>query len=134
LGRVLQWAQEGGELSPEAAMRADRDLTVAMTGYLTDLHFGQIDPRRIQENFTPRAPDSFDPAARLRRAVMEGRLPEAVREAAPQYRFTPSCAGSWRSTVKWRSIRFSANCGGRNCLLCRTASWRSGTPTSDWDL
>jgi murein L,D-transpeptidase YcbB/YkuD len=85
LGRALLAAQEAEGLPPEAVLRVDRDLTVAMTGYLADLHFGQIDPRRIQENFTPRAADSFDPAAHLRRAVMDGRLPEAVLEAAPQY-------------------------------------------------
>ena len=85
LGRVLYAAQEGGGLPPEEAMRFEEELTVAMTDYLADLHFGQIDPRRIQENFTARAPDSFDPAAHLQRAVMSKRLPEAVREAAPRF-------------------------------------------------
>ncbi len=85
LNRALLAAQEGEGLSPEGALRFEGDLTAAMTAYLTDLHFGQIDPRRIQENFTVRAPDSFDPAAHLQRAVRENRLPEAMLEAAPRF-------------------------------------------------
>lgn len=101
LGRVLREAGEGGGLSGEAVMRAERDLTAAMTGYLADLHFGQIDPRRIQENFTSRAPDSFDPAGYLRRAVMAGRLPEAAFEAAPRF---PLYAELRRALAQYRQL------------------------------
>lgn len=85
LGLVLHATQAGEGFPPEDAMRFEADLTTAMTGYFSDLHFGQIDPRRIQENFTARALDSFDPAAHLHWAVMQKRLPEAVLEAAPRF-------------------------------------------------
>ena len=101
LARVLQAAQEGDGLPPAAAMRFDEDLTAAMTAYLADLHFGQVDPRRIQENFTARAPDSFDPASHLRWALMDKRLPEAVREAAPRF---PLYADLRRALAQYREM------------------------------
>ncbi len=85
LGEALNGVPEGQMLSPGVIMRLDQDLTEAMRRYFTDLHFGQIDPRLIQENFTSRAPDSFDAAAHLRRALSTNRLREAVAEAAPRF-------------------------------------------------
>lgn len=84
LARALAAAQGVEALSPGVIMRLEQDLTDAMLRYFNDLHFGQVDPRQIQENFTPNAPDRFDPAAHLRRAVRAMRLREAVAEAAPQ--------------------------------------------------
>lgn len=84
LGQALE-ATQGAEVLPSGIiMRLDQDLTAAMLRYFRDLHFGQIDPRQIQENFTPNAPDRFDPAAHLMRALQTGRMREAVAEAAPQ--------------------------------------------------
>lgn len=101
LGRRVREAQEGGGLEPAAAARLDRDLTEAMLRFLTDLHFGQVSPRLIQENFSARPPDSFDPAAHLRRAVAQGRLPEAVREAAPRF---PLYAELRRALAHYRTV------------------------------
>ncbi|NLW82182.1 MAG: L,D-transpeptidase family protein [Desulfovibrionales bacterium] len=70
-------------LAPEAQAMLDQDLTTAMRRYLSDLHFGQVDPRQIQENFTPPFPNGFDPASVLQTAVQEDRLLEAVAAAAP---------------------------------------------------
>ncbi|ACU90669.1 L,D-transpeptidase family protein [Desulfomicrobium baculatum] len=84
LGQALEASQGPEALPLGVIMRLEQDLTEAMVRYFRDLHFGQIDPRQIQENFTPPAPDRFDPLAHLQRAVREKRLREAVREAAPQ--------------------------------------------------
>jgi murein L,D-transpeptidase YcbB/YkuD len=85
LDEALAGLPQGERLLPGVAMRLDQDLTGAMQRYLADLHFGQINPRLIQENFTSRAPDSFDPAAHLARALKNNRLREAVAEAAPSF-------------------------------------------------
>lgn len=84
LGQALEASQGPEALPLGVIMRLEQDLTEAMVRYFKDLHFGQIDPRQIQENFTPPAPDRFDPFDHLQRAVREKRLAEAVREAAPQ--------------------------------------------------
>jgi len=84
LGQALEASQGPEALPLGVIMRLEQDLTEAMVRYFRDLHFGQIDPRQIQENFTPPAPDRFDPLTHLQRAVQEQRLREAVREAAPQ--------------------------------------------------
>lgn len=84
LGQALEATQGDEVMPPGVIMRLEQDLTDAMLRYFRDLHFGQIDPRQIQENFTPNAPDRFDPAAHLQRALQTGRMREAVAEAAPQ--------------------------------------------------
>jgi murein L,D-transpeptidase YcbB/YkuD len=84
LAQALEVSQGFDTLPAGVIMRLEHNLTEAMVRYFRDLHFGQIDPRQIQENFTPSAPDRFDPLAHLQRAVREKRLREAVGEAAPQ--------------------------------------------------
>jgi murein L,D-transpeptidase YcbB/YkuD len=84
LARALAAAQGAEALPAGVIMRLEQDLTDAMLRYFRDLHFGQIDPRHIQENFTPHPPDRFDPKIHLLRAVHSMRLREAVAEAAPQ--------------------------------------------------
>jgi len=84
LGQALEATQGAEVMAPGVIMRLEQDLADAMLRYFRDLHFGQIDPRQIQENFTPNAPDRFDPAAHLQRALQTGRMREAVAEAAPQ--------------------------------------------------
>ena len=70
---------------PAEAARLDQALTVAMRRYLSDLHFGRVDPRRISENYSPAAPGAFDPGAVLDQAVRDKRLLGAVAEAAPPF-------------------------------------------------
>ncbi|WP_246167789.1 L,D-transpeptidase family protein [Propionivibrio limicola] len=83
LGRTLAATNEGVVLPAETISRLDDALTEAMQRYLSDLHSGQIDPRQIEENFVVRPIDAFNPAAYLRAAVAEGRLPDAAARAAP---------------------------------------------------
>lgn len=69
-----------------AAMAAsfEAKLTAAMIRYISDLHSGRVDPRRIQAKFNSAPAAEFDPAAYLRQALDDDRLPEAVREAEPK--------------------------------------------------
>ena len=84
LALTLAAAENASGWAAEALTHFDSDLTSAMRRYLSDLHFGQVDPRRIRENYTPSTSD-FDPAAILEAAVRQGRLREAVAEAAPPF-------------------------------------------------
>lgn len=70
---------------PEMPVLAQLDtrLSQAMERYLSDLHFGRVDPRQVHERYAVPARDGFDAAAYLRSAVARGQLPEAVRRAAP---------------------------------------------------
>lgn len=61
----------------------DAALTFSMQNFLTDLHVGRVDPRKIQENFAALTIDQFNPATYLRTAVSEHRLADAVSAAAP---------------------------------------------------
>lgn len=70
---------------PAGAMDSlDRWLTEAITRYLSDLHFGRIDPREIQANFSLPNPWEIDPNLSLRAAIADHRLPEAIRQAEPK--------------------------------------------------
>jgi len=84
LQRELAAATDGPPPTPDARSRFDAALTIAMKRFLTDLHHGRIEPRRIHEhlNVPPALP--FDAAAALSAALAANRLPEAVREAAPR--------------------------------------------------
>ncbi len=84
LGLAMAEADRGSGLSSEAMARLDRDLTSAMRRYLSYLHYGQVDPRHISENYSPRA-GSFDPDAVLENAVRGKRLLEAAAQAAPPF-------------------------------------------------
>lgn len=78
-------AANGPALPPEAVDRLDGALTGAMQRYLSDLHRGRIDPRKVHADFNPAEEKPFDPDAYLRAAVAANRLPAAIREAAPSF-------------------------------------------------
>ena len=75
-------APEGPGREP-ALRQLDQALSQAMQRYLSDLHRGRIDPRRIHADFSVALPGRVDPPAYLRAALANGRLAEAAREAAP---------------------------------------------------
>lgn len=81
LRRTLAKA-DAAPLPNDSVTQIDDALTAAMELYLTELHFGRVDPRRIHENFAAGSGE-FDPADYLRRAVAEHRLADAARQAAP---------------------------------------------------
>jgi murein L,D-transpeptidase YcbB/YkuD len=83
LSQAFEAAGSGPALPAEAMERLDRSLTAAMERYLAHLHFGQVDPRQVEMNFSARRTVGFDPAALLRDAVRDKRLREAVAAAAP---------------------------------------------------
>ena len=84
LGRSVAAADQGGALDAAARAGLDKALTAAMRKYLSDLHYGQVDPRLISENYSPAA-GAFDPAKTLASAVRSKRLIEAVAQAAPPF-------------------------------------------------
>jgi L,D-transpeptidase YcbB len=84
LHEAVARATQGPAPEPAAAARLELALTAAMERYLSDLHSGRIDPRRIHHDFDAPRRAEFDAAAVLRAAVDAGRLPEAANEAAPR--------------------------------------------------
>jgi murein L,D-transpeptidase YcbB/YkuD len=61
------------------ALALERDLSTAMLQYLSDLRFG-----RVASGYRPSADVAeFDPVERLRAALLDGRLAQAVDAAAP---------------------------------------------------
>jgi len=78
-------AANGPALPPEAADRLDGALTAAMQRYLSDLHRGRVDPRKVGANFNIAEEKPFDPDGYLRAALAANRLPAAIREAAPSF-------------------------------------------------
>lgn len=83
LRRAFDAAKDDPALPAESVARLDQELTEAMLRYLYDVHFGQIDPRRISENFSVRLPNGFNPASHLQSVMRENRLGEAAILAAP---------------------------------------------------
>lgn len=86
LGRDVAAADRDPGWTDEARSRLDKDLAAAMRRYLSDLHFGQVDPRLISENYSPTA-KTFDAAKVLEDAVRGKRLIEAVAKATPPFPF-----------------------------------------------
>lgn len=84
LGRQVAEAALEPPLDDAAQERLAQALSAAMQRYLSDLHQGRLDPRRVNHRFKPPARDGFDPAARLREGLQAGRLADVVREAAPR--------------------------------------------------
>ncbi len=77
-------AEAEAEALDAAGQRAlEAALTRAMTRYLADLHGGRVDLRVIQPGQRFERDNGFAPAEVLQAALAAGRLPEAVREAAP---------------------------------------------------
>lgn len=84
LGLAVAAADREPAWTVEALAGLDRDLTAAMRRYLSDLHFGQVDPRLISENYSSTV-RAFDAAKVLEDAVHGKRLIEAVAQAAPPF-------------------------------------------------
>jgi len=102
LGLALAEAGRGNVGTDDQVRSLDQALTVAMKRYISDLHYGQVDPRRIRENYMTR-PDTFDPGAVLEEAVRGNRLLEAVAEAVPPfplYRELRSALGQYRRLAR----------------------------------
>lgn len=79
-------AAQGRVLYVEEAAALDRSLTAAMELFLSDLHLGRVEPRKVNANFDGNhATLSFNAAFYLYSAVSENRLVQAVREAAPAW-------------------------------------------------
>lgn len=76
-------AVQGRGLLPDEAATLDKSLTAAMERFLSDLHVGRVDPRKVSANFDGHDPLMFNAAFYLYSAVSENRLAQAVREAAP---------------------------------------------------
>lgn len=83
LQQEISAAVQGHGLLPEQAAALDKALTAAMEGFLSDLHLGRVDPRKVNANFDGHEPSTFNAAFYLYSAVSENRLVQAVREAAP---------------------------------------------------
>lgn len=84
IGTAVAAADQGEGLGAEARTDLEKALTAAMRKYLSDLHYGQVDPRLISENYSP-ATGAFDPDKVLAAAVRSNRLIEAVAQAAPPF-------------------------------------------------
>jgi murein L,D-transpeptidase YcbB/YkuD len=69
--------------SAAAQQRLEDALTTALQRYLGDLRSGRIDPRQIQQNYTPPAPPRTNAATALQEALAAPSLADAVRAAAP---------------------------------------------------
>lgn len=82
LRRVVQRAGRQGLPAPDPT-RLAQALDAAMQRYLSDLRGGRVDPRQLQQDFTPARSQPFDAAALLQRSLATGRLADAVREATP---------------------------------------------------
>nr|WP_144826737.1 L,D-transpeptidase family protein [Cupriavidus gilardii] len=85
LRQALAQAASGPGLPPDAIDRVDGTLTATMQQYLSDLHMGRVDPRKVHADFAVAEQPPFDPDAYLRAAVAANRLPAAIREAAPSF-------------------------------------------------
>lgn len=85
LGRAVTQAAGGPALAPEAVDHLDGALTESMRHYLSDLHRGRVDPRKVHAAFDMAKEKPFDADAYLRNALTANRLPDAIREAAPAF-------------------------------------------------
>jgi len=85
LQRTLTQAINGAALPADASRRFNDALTGAMKRYLTDLHRGRVDPRKVHANFAAGSLPPFDPDSYLRNAMAANRLAEALQQAAPPF-------------------------------------------------
>lgn len=83
LARVVNVADRSVPLSDAQQSTLSVALTRAMENFISDLHFGRVDPRDISVSFNVPA-KQLDPPSYLREAVASHTLAAAVRAAAPQ--------------------------------------------------
>ncbi|MBC7857792.1 MAG: L,D-transpeptidase family protein [Burkholderiaceae bacterium] len=82
-GPLANTAAQAGPLSPAEQSAFAASLTAAMQRFISDLHFGRVQPRDIHIAFKL-PPQQFDPNAYLKTAVANHTLAASVRAAAPQ--------------------------------------------------
>ncbi|KFB67649.1 L,D-transpeptidase family protein [Candidatus Accumulibacter vicinus] len=82
LQKAIENAISGMAMAEDQVTRIDLALTSAMRRYLTDLHFGRIDPHQLGANYR-QAVRAFDADLFLSSAITDDRLAEAVRSMAP---------------------------------------------------
>ena len=102
LSQALAASAQGKAAIPIEAL--EKRLGEAVQRYLSDLHFGRVDPHKVHENFTLPAPAPLDAAALLRAAVEQQRLPQALREAAPAI---PLYASLRSALARYRELSIS---------------------------
>lgn len=117
LRHAVAAAEKGPGLPADTVALLDGALTDAMRRFLSDLHFGRIDPREIQENFSSPAANGFEPLTYLRAAVAGQRLPEAAAMAAPA---SPHYARLRQALARYRQMS-----GGP----LGDAPWRTALPS-----
>jgi murein L,D-transpeptidase YcbB/YkuD len=83
LAQALDQAARGAGLDTMAATRLDNALSAAVQRYLSDLHSGRVDPRRIHADFSMPAPERIDPSSYLSAALAGPSLADALHAAAP---------------------------------------------------
>ena len=83
LRKAIESAASGPPLADDEVARLDRALTLAMRRYLADLHSGRVDPQQLGASYSPASGGSFDADSLLQTAVVEDRLGDAARGAAP---------------------------------------------------
>lgn len=83
LQQSITQAAEGSALDDETITHLDAVLTTSMQRYLADLHFGRLDPRLLDENYSDPPQGRLEPFSYLQNAVLEHRLPAAIRDATP---------------------------------------------------
>ena len=84
LEQAVRRAGQGAPLDAGRIAQLESALSTSMQRYLADLHDGRVDPRQLDQDYNPPHREAFDPAAVLQAALAARRLPDAVREAAPQ--------------------------------------------------
>ena len=84
LRNAIENAASGPAPANDTVIQLERSLTSATRRYLADLHYGRIDPRQLDENYSGVSRPGFDPEVLLISAIADDRLPEAVRSAQPQ--------------------------------------------------
>lgn len=76
-------ARHGSTPSPQVVAELDQALTRAMIRFLNNVHFGRVNPRQIQENFTGTMDSSFKAGPTLEIAIRKADLQMAVAAAEP---------------------------------------------------
>ncbi|AMP00135.1 L,D-transpeptidase catalytic domain protein [Collimonas arenae] len=83
LARIVDDARRGTRQSSESESEHSALMTQAMEQFISDLHFGRLDPRDLYPSFKV-PPKQLDPAAYLRQALAGHALAPAIRNVAPQ--------------------------------------------------